>query len=162
MQGLAPTSFAPHSRMPVLPHVYALPWETRGAMFPQTARGRLGPPPSARGDGSNTPLTLPMDPSLKPRVLKSSFGEQASSHHESPASVVLFGGPSRFAEFGKFSYRGPPGPQFPAPSTFGLQPRSTYNTASRPVTSKEGRWATMERFQRATATPGPGTYNPAV
>ena len=147
--------------MPVLPSVYSLPWDRSSAMFPQTARGSRGSA-AMLTPRAETPMPLPLDPSMKPRMLTSSFGLQSNSLRESPCSVVLHGGPHRFHTFAKFSYRGPPGPQFAAPSTFGIQPRSTYNTASRPCTGKDERWGAIERFQRATATPGPGTYNPPI
>ena len=149
----APGSPPRRARQPVLPSVYALPWDRSVSMFPQTARGT-----------SRTPMTARVGTTdgFKPRTLRSSFGEQTSSERRSPEAVQLGGGPNRFPTFGKFSFRGPPGPQFPAYSTFGLQPRSDIMTASRPKLGKDERWGSIERFQRATATPGPGTYNPCV
>ena len=160
-------SYGARSRhMPILPSTYGLPWERGEAMFPLTARGhRSHTSHSTRAETAVDPALKALwaaDPSLKPRVLTSSFGLQANSLRESPASVVLGGGPERFHTFTKWSYRGPPGPQFPAYSTFGPQPLSTFFTASRPITSKDTRWGAIERFQRATATPGPGTYNPCI
>lgn len=95
------------SKLPVLPSIYSLPWDRSQPMFPQGSRAQL----TSRGSlgRAATASLLPLDPSLKPRVLRSSFGEQVGSNHESPASVVLHGGPTRFHTPGKLAYRGPPG-----------------------------------------------------
>ena len=130
--------------MPYLPSIYALPWDRSQPMFP-SAGGRKS--------------------LLRPMELRSTFGEQPNSNRESPAGIVLHGGPSRFDIPGERPARpgawfGPPGPNLTASSAFGLQPLSVMSTASRIPSFSEERWASIERFQRATATPGPGTYNP--
>jgi len=146
--------------VPLLPSVtpgyrYALPWDTKLPMYPHTPR--VG-------------TAVLSTSGLRPMQMKSSFGEQVHSMRESPAGVVLHGGPNRFnlpsAKLPKplmgMRMQGPFGhlPSEYGLSAFGLQPLSSMNTASRLPDQSEDRWAPMARRHRQSATPGPGSYNP--
>ena len=96
----------------------------------------------------------------------SMFGSQANSMRPSPAGTI-FDKPStrtkkivrKIGELPKQQGPGPfePGIRLEACGTQHLSYRTTY---PRSLLPKDERFAHIERFQKAVATPGPGAYNP--
>ena len=153
--------------LPVLPTAYALPWDTKTAMF-------SSPSPRARAFGGlQSPRSLhsarAWDPGkgrrLPPLELPSAFGIQTDSRRGSSAVSIVGGRAPRFGPAEDSRGRVPtytPSPlAYRAVPACGVQPLSSRQSAMQvSMNHSHDRWHDSEMLLRCTATPGPAYYFP--
>ena len=102
------------------------------------------------------------------------FGEQFNSMRSSPAGTIFALPPARtsargtpqlvpnWTKLGTIPPQKGPGPHEPGvrQGACGTQPLSVNLTSARISPANDSRFGYIERHMRATATPGPGSYNP--
>ena len=153
--------FSPR-RLPVLPTMYAVPWDTKGAMFPNPGSPRPGLQPTVSSARAWVPEK---NRRLPPLETPMAFGTQADGRRPTGPKPVFSGRAPRFGPLedsrGYVPLGNPSPVMYPVPGSCGAQPQS--QRPSPPIVGLnmgEARWALKERLIKAVDSPGPAHYYP--